>query len=117
MYKQLLTIGLGCLMAISSAAFAADDASKVYPPWSQGRNNPVTERGLEFTVPEVDNLPDFHGNPINPKLSIFVGGNYYFAMAPLVEAFEDEHPELRGKIYYETIPPGLVARQIELGGT
>ena len=117
MRKQFLTIGLGCFMAMTSAAFAADDASRVYPPWSGGKNNPVTERGLEFTVPEVDNLPDFHGNPINPKLSIFVGGNYYFAMAPLVAAFEEEHPELRGKIYYETIPPGLLAKQIELGGT
>ncbi len=110
-------IGLGFAVTMLSAAASAADASRVYPPWSQGKNNPVTERGLEFTVPEVDNLPDFHGDPLNPKLAIFVGGNYYFAMAPLVAAFEDEHPELRGKIYYETIPPGLLARQIDLGGT
>jgi molybdenum ABC transporter molybdate-binding protein len=113
----LKLVGLGIVVTVMSAAAVAADASKVYPPWSQGKNNPVTQRGLEFTVPEVDNLPDFHGNPINPKLSIFVGGNYYFAMAPLVAAFEDEHPELRGKIYYETIPPGLLVRQIEQGGT
>lgn len=88
-----------------------------YPPWSQGNNDPVGERGLEFTVPEVDNLPDFHGNPLNPGLAIFVGGNYFFAMAPLVHAFEALHPELKGRIYYETIPPGLVASQIKKGGT
>ncbi len=113
MRKKFLStlIGLGCIFAAASAA------AEIYPPWSGGKNNPVTQRGLEFTVPEVDNLPDFHGNPINPKLSVFVGGNYYFAMAPLVAAFEEEHPELRGKIYYETIPPGLLAKQIELGGT
>lgn len=87
------------------------------PPWSQGKNNPVQSRGLEFTVPDVDNLPDFHGDPTHPALSVLVGGNYFFAMAPLVAAFEDQHPELRGKIYYETIPPGLVARQIQNGGT
>jgi molybdenum ABC transporter molybdate-binding protein len=112
-------VGLGFAIAMMSAAAIAADASKVYPPWSEGKNNPVpvTQRGLEFTVPEVDNLPDFHGDPINPKLSVFVGGNYYFAMAPLVAAFEEEHPELRGKIYYETIPPGLLFRQIENGGT
>ena len=98
-------------------ASAADQELGVYPPWSHGENNPVTARGLEFTVPEVDNLPDFHGNPINPGLSIFVGGNYFFAMAPLVAAFEQKYPELKGKIYYETIPPGLVAKQIEMGGT
>ena len=110
-------VGLGFAVTMMSAAAIAADASTVYPPWSQGKNNPVIQRGLEFTVPEVDNLPDFHGNPVNPKLSVFVGGNYFFAMAPLVAAFEDEHPELRGKIYYETIPPGLLARQIKQGGT
>ena len=98
-------------------ACAADQELGVYPPWSHGENNPVVSRELEFTVPEVDNLPDFHGNPINPRLSIFVGGNYYFAMAPLVQAFEKKHPELKGKIYYETIPPGLLAEQIKQGGT
>ncbi len=103
--------GLGIILATAQAV------ADVYPPWSDNKNNPVKERGLEFTVPEVDNLPDFHGNPFNAKLSIFVGGNYYFAMAPLVEAFEEAHPELKGKIYYETIPPGLVAAQIEKGGT
>lgn len=113
MSKKLFStlMGLGCILATAQAV------ADVYPPWSHGKNDPVSQRGLEFTVPEVDNLPDFHGNPVQAKLSIFVGGNYYFAMAPLVAAFEDEHPELRGKIYYETIPPGLLARQIELGGT
>ncbi|HQT27403.1 MAG TPA: ABC transporter substrate-binding protein, partial [Burkholderiales bacterium] len=71
-------MGVGIILATAQAV------ADVYPPWSDNKNNPVKERGLEFTVPEVDNLPDFHGNPINPKLSIFVGGNYYFAMAPLV---------------------------------
>lgn len=113
----LLTVGSGFAMAVLSVTAMADDDSRVYPPWSHGKNDPVEQRGLEFTVTEVDNLPDFHGNPVNPGLSIFVGGNYYFAMAPLVAAFEEQHPELRGKIYYETIPPGLLARQIELGGT
>ncbi|XXG30840.1 MAG: substrate-binding domain-containing protein [Ferrovum myxofaciens] len=89
----------------------------VNPPWSEGRNNPVVQRGLEFTVPEVDNLPDFHGDPMGAQLSIFVGGNYFFAMAPLVTAFEEEYPALKGKIYYETIPPGLLFDQIHQGGT
>ncbi len=113
MSKKLIALlmGLGCVVTTAEAV------AGVYPPWSHGNNNPVQQRGLEFTVPEVDNLPDFHGNPVDAKLSIFVGGNYYFAMAPLVAAFEKEHPELSGKIYYETIPPGLLATQIEKGGT
>ena len=56
-------------------------------------------------------------SPHDPKLSLFVGGNYYFAMAPLVETFEKLHPEFKGHIYWETIPPGLLVKQIKAGGT
>jgi ABC-type molybdate transport system substrate-binding protein len=89
----------------------------VYPPWSHGDNAPALAKGLEFTVPEVDNLPDFHGSLDDPQLVIFVGGNYYFAMAPLVHAFERQHPDLHGRIYYITIPPGLLVKMMESGNT
>lgn len=89
----------------------------IYPPWSGGENNPALQKGLEFTVPAVDNLPDFHGSLDDPKLVIFVGGNYYFAMAPLVKAFEAEHAELKGRIYYITIPPGLLIKMMDAGNT
>ncbi|MHB1579352.1 MAG: substrate-binding domain-containing protein [Acidithiobacillus ferrooxidans] len=116
------------LMVFGTCAVAADNGwgapgefhgtkSQVFPPWQNGANNPATSKGLDFTIPEVDNLPDFHGSIDNPKLSIFVGGNYFFAMAPLVAAFEKEHPEIKGRIYYETIPPGLLIRQMEHGNT
>ncbi|MCL4526333.1 MAG: substrate-binding domain-containing protein [Gammaproteobacteria bacterium] len=90
---------------------------QVFPPWQHGGNNPAIQKGLEFTVPEVDDLADFHGSIDNPQLTIFVGGNYYFAMAPLVKAFEKEHPDIRGKIYYETLPPGILIKQMKQGGT
>ena len=90
---------------------------QVFPPWQHGGNNPAMHEGLEFTVPEVDDLADFHGSIDNPQLTIFVGGNYYFAMAPLVKAFEKEYPALRGKIYYETLPPGILIKQMKQGGT
>lgn len=105
------------MLAPLSASATPQEDWGVYPPWSHGTNNPAPVKGFDFTVPEVDNLPDFHGNPCDSKLSIFVGGNYYFAMGPLVRAFEKQHPNLKGKIYYETIPPGLLARQIKQGGT
>lgn len=89
----------------------------LYPPWSHGANNPALNKGLEFTVPEVDDLPDFHGSTNDPQLVIFVGGNYYFAMAPLVHAFEAEHPRIRGRIYYETLPPGILEKQMRAGNT
>jgi len=90
---------------------------EVFPPWQKGENNDALNRGLEFTVPEVDNLADFHGDITDPKLVLYVGGNYFFAMAPLVKAFEERHQEYKGKIYWETIPPGLLVKQMQAGGT
>jgi molybdate transport system substrate-binding protein len=89
----------------------------IFPPWQHGENNDALNRGLEFAVPEVDNLPDFHGDITNPQLVLYVGGNYFFAMAPLVAEFEREHPEYKGRLYWETIPPGLLVKQMEAGGT
>ena len=119
--RSLAVLAAVCALfgATAASAATANSADRFFPPWSHGENNPVpvAKRGLDFTVPEVDNLPDFHGNPMTARLTIFVGGNYYFAMAPLVAEFEKEHPEFRGRIYYETIPPGLLADQIRKGGT
>jgi molybdate transport system substrate-binding protein len=115
-----LLSGVAAAIACCGLAVAAEPrqpSADVFPPWQHGANTDVTERGLIFTVPEVDNLPDFHGSLNDPRLVLFVGGNYYFAMAPLVAAFEQQHPEYKGRIYWETIPPGLLARQIEAGGT
>ena len=89
----------------------------IFPPWQHGANNDRIKRGLEFTVPEVDNLADFHGDPRDPKLSLYVAGNSFFAMAALVRTFELEHREYRGRLYWETIPPGLLVLQIQSGGT
>ena len=86
---------------------------QVFPPWQHGANDPVSHQGFLFTVPEIDDLADFHGDPETARLVIYVGGNYYFAMAPLVRAFETIHPRLRGRIYYETLPPGILIRQMK----
>lgn len=88
----------------------------LYPPWQHGANDDAVDRGLEFTVPEADVLADFHGDPADPLLVLYVGGNYFFAMAPLVQTFEARHPQYRGRLYWETIPPGLLVRQIRAGG-
>lgn len=114
--RSIFSIAAALTLLAAGTPANATDNDKFYPPWSHGNNNPVQARGLEFTVPEVDNLPDFHGDPMNAKLNILVGGNYFFAMAPLVHEFEKEHPEFTGKIYYETIPPGLCYDQIKQNG-
>src|SRR5579862_5025900 len=85
-------------------------ADGLYPPWQHGANNDAIDRGLEFTVPEADNLADFHGDPHEPLLALYVGGNYFFAMAPLVQSFEAHFPAYRGHIYWETLPPGLLVQ-------
>jgi ABC-type molybdate transport system substrate-binding protein len=88
------------------------------PPWQHGDDGGgVTERGLVFTVPPVDVLADFHGSLDNPQLVLFASGNYFFALGQLVHAFEDAHPQYRGHVFYETLPPGLLLRQMDAGGT
>ena len=101
------------------APLAAQPAPQagIFPPWQHGRNNDATNRGLVFSVPQVDDLADFHGDVTAPRLVLYVGGNYFFAMAPLVAEFEREHPEYKGRLYWETIPPGLLVKQMEAGGT
>lgn len=89
----------------------------IFPPWQHGANNDAAARGLDFTVPDADNLADFHGNPCKPSLVLYVGGNYFFAMAPLITAFEKKYPEYQNHIYWETLPPGLLIKQIQNGGT
>ncbi len=123
-----LLAGAACLAATApplaaaaetngGGAPAAQPGDEIFPPWQHGDNNDALDTGLDFTIPEIDDLADFHGDVMNPALVLYVGGNYYFAMAPLVAAFEQVNPQYRGHIYYETIPPGLLVKQIEAGGT
>ena len=88
----------------------------IFPPWSGGKNNSATNKGFKFTVPEVDDLADFHGDPFHAKLVLYIGGNYFFAVGPLVRRFEKLHPNLKGKIFAETLPPGILMRQLKAHG-
>jgi molybdate transport system substrate-binding protein len=112
------TAALIVALLLPLAAYAVEPVQRdtVFPPWQHGQNNDATKRGLSFTVPQIDDLADFHGNVSDPKLVLYVGGNYFFAMAPLVAAFEQQHPEFKGRIYWETLPPGLLVKQIAAGG-
>jgi molybdate transport system substrate-binding protein len=118
-FRAAFTVAAFLMPILPALTFAAQPAShaEVFPPWQHGQNNDATNRGLEFTVPQVDDLADFHGDITDPKLVLYVGGNYFFAMAPLVTEFEKEHPNYKGRMYWETIPPGLLVKQMEAGGT
>jgi len=119
--RSALAVGAALLLtgapAIAGACRPAAYDESIFPPWQHGANSDAPKRGLAFTVPEVDDMADFHGDLTDPKLVLYVGGNYFFAMAPLVKAFEGEHPEDRGRLFWETIPPGLLVTQMEAGGT
>ncbi len=112
----MLAFALTFALAASACA-QSPPTDGLYPPWQRGANNPAATKGFEFTVPEADNLADFHGDLQDPKLVIYLGGNSFFTMAPLVQAFEKQHPEYRGRIYFETLPPGVLAKQLAAGGT
>jgi ABC-type molybdate transport system substrate-binding protein len=99
------------------AAITLSAQPGVFPPWSKGANNPALDKGYEFQVPDIDNVPDLHGNPNQALLVLFVGGNQFMVMPELIRAFEAEHPQLRGRIFYETLPPGILSKQIAAKGT
>jgi molybdate transport system substrate-binding protein len=84
-------------------------AEELYPPWTT-----PPQGGVRFTVTCVDNVPDLHGDMNNPDLVIFFGGNQFMVLPELMEAFQKEYPQYK-KIYYETLPPGIVEQQIRTG--
>jgi hypothetical protein len=102
--------GLFVLLATAYGAEVMGKTSVVYPPWQQGRNNDALDRGLQFTIPEVDNLADFHGDLTAPKLVLYVGGNYFFAMAPPRGSLRRGAPGLSGPIVLGNHPPGTTGR-------
>ncbi len=107
-----MQVSLKSLRVLFTFACASVALSQAIPPWSKGANDPAPQQGYTFHVPDVDNVPDLHGNPCNAKLVIFIGGNQFFVLPQLIPSFEIAHPELRGHIFYETLPPGILRKQI-----
>jgi hypothetical protein len=85
-FRAGFTVAAFLMPVLPALTFAAQPAfhAEVFPPWQHGQNNDATNGGLWFTVPQVDDLADFHGDITDPKLVLYVSGNYFFAMAPLV---------------------------------
>jgi molybdate transport system substrate-binding protein len=73
----------------------------------------------EIAMPEV---PPGRGDDIhhlehmdNADLIAFKAGNQFMVMEELMEEFKGENPSV-GRVFYETLPPGLELRQILAGG-
>jgi molybdate transport system substrate-binding protein len=105
----------GCAFAPPANMPVPDTA--ILPPWHEGANDPAGGKGVELTVVEADNLADFHGDATHAELVLYVAGNSFFAMAPLTKAFENAYPAYKGRVYFETLPPGILAKQLTNGGT
>lgn len=99
------------IASVTALAFAQRSV-----PWSDGESNPAADKGYVFQVQGIDNVPDLHGNPEHAQLVLFIAGNQFMVLPKLIAGFERQHPELRGRIFYETLPPGIMRKQMQHGG-
>ena len=105
--NRLLPAAVASLSLMLSPGALADNV--VHPPWIQA---PL--RGENFTVPGIDNVPDLYGDINDPQLVVFFAGNQYMVVRDLLQAFQAAHPEYQ-RIFVETLPPGILVKQIEQG--
>lgn len=103
-------LGLGlALVSCAGMTAAAADKSDYLPPW-----NPPPSGGVQFSAPPVDAIADLHGDIADPQLTVFFAGNQFMVVHDLMEAFRQAYPQYQ-RIFVETLPPGILARQIESG--
>ncbi|NOR40855.1 MAG: hypothetical protein GQ537_06580, partial [Gammaproteobacteria bacterium] len=65
--------------------------------------------------PETEIITQFHGDPDNAQLRLFMAGNQFVVMDNLIAEFKKQHPKYE-EIYYVTIPPGKELQWILQGG-
>ena len=97
------------LLIASSVLTAKAQSHKFDPPW-----NTPPESTVPFTVAGIDNVPDLFGDIDNPSLVVFFGGNEFMVVDDLIAAFKKAYPAYK-KIFFETLPPGILSKQIEGG--
>lgn len=71
--------------------------------------------GPELALPGFDYIVDVVGNPVSADLHLYLNGNQFMVMPALLDAFRKHHPEWP-HIFYETLPPGLLAQQMRAHG-
>jgi molybdate transport system substrate-binding protein len=107
--RNILRSLAAALVLAASVGAQTQSGSKIWPPWS-----PPPTGGVNFTVQQIDNVPDLHGDIVDPQLVVFFAGNQFMVTAELMQAFRTAHPEVQ-RIFWETFPPGILAKQIEQG--
>jgi molybdate transport system substrate-binding protein len=103
------TIVLANIFLASIFQVSAQDKHRFDPPW-----NTPPKSAVEFTVPGINNVPDLYGDIENPQLVVFFAGNQFMCVDDLLAGFRRKHPEIQ-RIFVETLPPGILAKQIEGG--
>ncbi len=106
-YKNIL-FSVAVLIACSSQVKAQDH--RFDPPW-----NTPPESKVMFTVPGVDNVPDLFGDINDPQLVVFFAGNQFMCLDDMMAAFKKAYPQYQ-RVFAETLPPGILAKQI-MGGS
>ncbi len=99
------------VLTFAVAMLGATPAPSVAPPAAATPAPPVN-----FTIRGVDDDMDLHGNPMTADLVIFAAGNQWMVLPDLIAAFRREHPEVRS-VYYQTLPPGILAEQMDNGAS
>jgi len=108
--KIFFKYSLAALMPLSAFhTLNAQDSHRYDPPW----NTPPIS-AVEFTVKGINNVPDLYGDIVDPQLTIFFAGNQFMCVDDLLAGFRKKHPHIE-RIFVETLPPGILARQIEGG--
>lgn len=105
MKKQLILILLMTVMAMTTHA----QEHRFDPPW-----NTPPQSSVMFTIPGVDNVPDLYGDINDPQLVVFFAGNQFMCMDDLLAAFKQAYPQYQ-RVFAETLPPGILAKQTEGG--
>ncbi|MEO8820827.1 MAG: substrate-binding domain-containing protein [Ginsengibacter sp.] len=108
MKKIFITTGILLLFIFQIKSVDAQN-HQFDPPW----NRPPQSKVM-FTIPGVDNVPDLFGDINDPQLVIFFAGNQFMCIDDLITAFKEKFPQYR-RVFAETLPPGILAKQIDGG--
>lgn len=97
------------LIFISTIRIKAQDVHRYDPPW-----NTSPKSAVEFTIKGINNVPDLYGDIVDPQLVVFFAGNQFMCIDDLLAGFKKKYPHIE-RIFAETLPPGILAKQIEGG--
>lgn len=109
-WRRCLLVACPLLLLVTAVVAAPAASTQDYlPPW-----NPPPAGGVHFQVAPVDAIADLHGDIVDPQLVVFFAGNQFMVVHDLVAAFRQAYPQYQ-RVYVETLPPGILAQQIQTG--